>query len=760
MSARFPRGLSLLALTAFAGTLLSVSPTAALAAAYVKGIDVSEFQGTIDWPTVATTDTRFVIIRATKGVTYDDPTFAANLAGAEANGLEVGAYHRATPRKLKVGTADLTDARLEADHFLEVAGPGFGDIIPALDIEETGGMVPSQLVAWVRRWVTRVENKLGVHPMIYSSPYFWTTNMGGSTWFADHGYPLWIAHWNVPSPTVPASDWQGKGWTFWQWTHKPGLPGISTDLDRDRFGGTDLTTAEISRLTVHTGAGGAVRDTTGRLACADGTSCSALFDPSAMVTLTATPDPGAVFLSWRGACASAGSSPTCVATVLGAKGATATFGYPVTAQIQGPGAGTVTSSPAGVACPPACDDVYPAGSSVSLTAQPDAASEFDSWSGACTGTDPTSCTVTIDQPRTVTATFADLGPPSVAITPPTTLRRPVRFDFSEPVHAIDTTNLILRVAGGSKVATTAPSCFDADGGRVSCADGPVIRAMLRATKPLTPGQSYVAVGDPTSATPKIRDRAANTLPKTSATFRASTDVAEAAPGSAFGWGVRDDRRAFGGSYLFERRPGATAAFTVSGSNVTLWTVAGPIFGRSRIEIDGTFRTRLDRTRSSFAVVPTTFSGLGRGEHTLRVVTLPSSSGGPTGTGIDAIADADGTRRSPASADARWGPVDAAGADGGVYLESGVGAASASLRFRGTGVSFRTITGPAFGRAQVWIDGSRVARLDLSAPGVTYGVVRTFGGLADRVHTITVVVVGEPGNHGRGTNVAVDGWLVT
>jgi lysozyme len=756
MSARLPRAVTLVALVA---ALLSASSPTAHAAKYLKGIDVSQYQGTIDWAAVATTDTRFVIIRATKGTTYDDPSFATNLAGAKAHGLEVGAYHRATPRKLKDGSADLTDARLEADHFLEVAAPGFGDIIPALDIEETGGMAPAALVAWVRRWVTRVTNELGVHPMVYSSPNFWTTNMGNSRWFADHGYPLWLAHWNVSTPTVPANDWQGDGWTFWQWTHKPGLPGITTDLDRDRFGGTDLVTAEISRLTVHTGAGGAVTDATGRLACADGASCAALYDPSAMVMLTATPDPGAVFLSWGGACAAAGSSPTCVATVRGAKTAAATFGYPLTAQIHGPGDGTVTSTPIGIACPSACDNAFPAGSSVSLTAAPDPASEFDSWSGACTGLDPTSCTVVMDRPRTVKATFADLGPPSVSITPPTTLNGPIRFDFSEPVHAIDAANLIVRVAGGSRVAA-ALACLDADGGHVPCAAGPVTRATLRSAKPLTAGQSYVAVADPVGASSKILDRAANELPKTSSSFRAATDVTESAPGSAYRWGIRDDPRAFGGSYLFERLPGAAATFSVSGPTVTLWTIAGPIFGRSRIEIDGAFRTHLDRHRSSFAVIPKTFSGLGHGEHTLTVVTLPSAPGAPTGTGIDAVADANGTRRSPATTHAAWGSVDAPSADGGRYARSGVASATATIRFRGTAVSLRTITGPAFGRAQVWIDGSRVARLDLSAPDMTYGVLRTFDGLADRVHTISIVVVVAPGANGEGTNVAVDGWLVT
>src|SRR5207344_1971635 len=135
-----------------------------------------------------------------------------------------------------------------------------------LDIEETGGMAPAQLVAWVKVWVIRVTNKLGIKPMLYTSPNFWSINMGNSTWFADHGYRLWLAHWNVSSPTVPANDWQGYGWTFWQWTHKPGLPGVTGDLDRDRSAGASLGPARIARLTVETGAGGSVADITGRLA--------------------------------------------------------------------------------------------------------------------------------------------------------------------------------------------------------------------------------------------------------------------------------------------------------------------------------------------------------------------------------------------------------------------------------------------------------------------------------------------------------------
>ena len=49
--------------------------------------------------------------------------------------------------------------------------------------------------------------RTGVKPMIYSSPNFWQTNMGNTPWFADHGYPLWIAHWGVSAPIVPAGNW-------------------------------------------------------------------------------------------------------------------------------------------------------------------------------------------------------------------------------------------------------------------------------------------------------------------------------------------------------------------------------------------------------------------------------------------------------------------------------------------------------------------------------------------------------------------------
>jgi lysozyme len=753
MTARTARTSCLLAVVA---SVLVLSPATARAAPTLPGIDVSQWQQTIDWSKVAGAGMRFAIARATKGQHYVDPTFQTNIDGARAEGIVVGAYHRATPSG--GANANTTDARAEADHYLEVAFPRVGDLIPALDIEETGGLAPPDLVVWVRTWVTRVTNRLGVKPMLYASPNFWTVNMGNTTWFADHGYRLWLAHWNVSSPTVPANGWQGRGWTFWQWTHKPGLPGVTTDLDRDRFHGTNLVTARIARLTAAPGAGGSVTDLTGRLSCGDGASCAALFDPSAIVTLTATPDPGAVFLRWGGACS--GSSPTCSVTTLGKRTVTATFGYPLSASAAGPGGGIVSSSPAAISCASTCSHAFPAGSSVSLTATPDGASEFDTWSGDCVGLDANACTVTLDQPRSVTASFTDLGPPSAAITTPTSLDGAVHIAFSEPVHRLRTDNVLLRTAGGGAL-TTALTCRGADGTTVSCSKDLVLSARLRPASPLLAGQSYVVMANPDGVTPAIVDRAANPLPKTTANFRAATEVSEEASGSSFVWGARDDARAIGGSYRWERRVGASITLGFSGSTVTLWTVAGPAFGRARIEIDGVYRTTIDRYRPSFAVVPRTFTGSGRGAHSLQVSIVAPGPGHPdaVGTGVDAITDVNGTRRAPAGAAARWSAEAAGSAMGGRYVASSVAGARASFRFRGPAVTIITATGPRFGRAEVWVDGTLERRIDLSAATTTFGVTRTIGGLADRVHTIRVVVLGQPGKTGSRTAVAIDGWTV-
>jgi GH25 family lysozyme M1 (1,4-beta-N-acetylmuramidase) len=233
-------------LTAPAVSASSSAPSAAAAvstsatSAYLEGIDVSHWQGAISWTKVATVKS-FAIIKATESTDIVDSTYATNRAGAQAAGLWTGAYHFARPN------ATAGDAVAEADHFAAVVKLGAGDILPALDIEVTGGLTPASLTTWVTTWLNEAAARLGVKPMIYTSPSFWKNALADTRSLADAGYKtLWIAHWGVSAPTVPAQNWGGRGWTFWQYDNCGSVPGISGCVDLDRYNGTDLRAQAFS----------------------------------------------------------------------------------------------------------------------------------------------------------------------------------------------------------------------------------------------------------------------------------------------------------------------------------------------------------------------------------------------------------------------------------------------------------------------------------------------------------------------------------
>jgi len=145
-----------------------------------------------------------------------------------------------------------------------------------------------------------------------------------------------------------------------------------------------------------------------------GYSCEASFTAGTAVTLTATPDASSIFTGWSGDCSGTGS---CQVTMDQARSVTATFAlktFNLTVSKQGAGSGEVTSSPVGIACGDSCQASFTAGTAVTLTATPDASSIFTGWSGDCSGTD--TCQVTMDQARSVTATFALNAPPHASFT--------------------------------------------------------------------------------------------------------------------------------------------------------------------------------------------------------------------------------------------------------------------------------------------------------------------------------------------------------
>jgi len=208
----------------------------ASATTYLEGVDVSHWQGTIDWTKVAGAGKAFAMMKATDGETFVDSMYSTNHAGARAAGVRVGAYHFAEP------SSTAAEAIVQADWFVNHIGYLPGDLVPALDLEVTDGLSASQLQAWVGYWLNEVTAKLGIKPMIYTSPSFWRTYMGDTAAFANQGYTvLWVAHWFVTTPSVPANNWGGHSWTFWQYTNCGTVSGISGCVDLDRYNGTDFT---------------------------------------------------------------------------------------------------------------------------------------------------------------------------------------------------------------------------------------------------------------------------------------------------------------------------------------------------------------------------------------------------------------------------------------------------------------------------------------------------------------------------------------
>ena len=187
----------------------------------LEGIDVSQYQGTIDWTAVAKSGRAFAIARVGDGL-GNDPTFAANWSGMKAAGMVRGVY-----QFFRAGA----DPIAQADLLLGKIGTlGAGDLAPALDVEVTDGQSAATITQNMTKWLTHVEQKTGRVPLIYSSPGFWSS-IGSPNFSHD---VLWVANWQVNCPNTPGG-W--TAWSFWQYSDTGSVPGISGAVDLDRFDG-------------------------------------------------------------------------------------------------------------------------------------------------------------------------------------------------------------------------------------------------------------------------------------------------------------------------------------------------------------------------------------------------------------------------------------------------------------------------------------------------------------------------------------------
>lgn len=190
----------------------------------VKGIDVSYYQGSINWNAVKNDGVKFAFIRVSDGTGFIDSKFSANWRGAKDAGVLRGAY-----QYFRADEDPIRQANLLIDKVGGRLGPN--DLPPVIDVESADGQSSATIRAKVRRWSDHIQAKLGVKPIIYTGPYFWQDNVGGD--FHDH--KLWVAHYGTSCPLVPG-NW--SRWNFHQHTDSGSVNGIGGNVDMNRFNGS------------------------------------------------------------------------------------------------------------------------------------------------------------------------------------------------------------------------------------------------------------------------------------------------------------------------------------------------------------------------------------------------------------------------------------------------------------------------------------------------------------------------------------------
>jgi len=193
----------------------------------VQGIDVSHWQGDIDWNQVNQGGYEFAFVKATEGDGWTDPKFETNMNSGRDTGMLMGAYHFARP--------DLgNDAATEARYFVNVAREHLreGNLRPVLDLEVGAGLGKEALSYWVHEWISTVRDETGVEPILYVNSNYANNYLDTSV----ARYDLWIAHWTYDTGATPNTGiWDN--WTFWQYSNQGSVPGITGNVDLDLFNG-------------------------------------------------------------------------------------------------------------------------------------------------------------------------------------------------------------------------------------------------------------------------------------------------------------------------------------------------------------------------------------------------------------------------------------------------------------------------------------------------------------------------------------------
>lgn len=182
----------------------------------IIGVDVSHWQGQVDFAGLKSQGYQFCFAKATEGASIVDDQFLRNKTEAFKNGFEFGAYHFFHPGQNPIE---------QANQFIATVGSQSGMLPPVLDWEVSDGVRASVQISNSLMWLNAVEKAFGKIPLIYGSPSF-LSSLGLPESFTR--YPLWVANYGVNSPHIP-SPWLTN--LFWQYSSDGGI-------DKDQFPGT------------------------------------------------------------------------------------------------------------------------------------------------------------------------------------------------------------------------------------------------------------------------------------------------------------------------------------------------------------------------------------------------------------------------------------------------------------------------------------------------------------------------------------------
>jgi len=203
----------------------------------VTGVDVSVWQGVIDWAKLATM-ADFAFIRAGYGNDSVDIRLSANRDGAAAYAVPFGLYWYVKPDKAWDKTANA---------FYSAWKMQPGKLPPVIDVEENGGLGKSALESWLYKLVNRFEGLAGQQVMIYTSAGFWNGNMPLTNWAKNR--KLWVANWTTGAAPLLPNEWAGaanpRTWEFWQYSARGdgaayGVQSASIDLNRYHFSAAEF----------------------------------------------------------------------------------------------------------------------------------------------------------------------------------------------------------------------------------------------------------------------------------------------------------------------------------------------------------------------------------------------------------------------------------------------------------------------------------------------------------------------------------------